>query len=205
MFDPPPGYDDMEGDAALGPGFATLEVPEVGAVQARRPRPHAIPALVALTTAPGPDQRDRAVQFVQAHLAEGELERLTVEMMSGAVPTDSVERIVRAMVTWGTARTYVAVVTLAVLTAHHWRTLRLRLVKDGISDPMALPHMHLLLDATEAAVLEAMPHDSMERTLFLDRLYSPLGDPYAAKDGPPAGFSEEDMEASFDAFAAAAR
>lgn len=205
MFDPPHGYADLEGDAALGPGSAVLEVPEVGPVQAYRPRPASLPALVAAATAPSSQQLDLTLQFVQNHLAEGELERITVAMMAGTAPANSIERIARAVTTWGTARPYVAVVTLAVVTAHHWRTLRLRLVKDGISDPMSLPHMHLLLDATEAAVLESMPPDSMERTLFLDRLYSPLVDPEASNSGPPAGFSEEDMEASFDAFAAAAR
>ncbi len=100
---------------------------------------------------------------------------------------------------------YVAVITLSVLTAHHWRTLRLRLLKAGVHNPMLLSSMHMLLDTAEDAVLDALPHDSMERTMFIDRLYSPLNDPETLKNGSPAGFTDEDVEDSFDAFAAAAR
>ena len=98
-------------------------------------------------------------------------------------------------------------VTLAVMTAHHWRTIRLKLVQSGVHDPMRLPTMHILLDTTEAAVLEAMSGDrdsDMKRTMFLDKLYSPLSDP-AAPAGPPPGFTDDDTEAAFDAFASAAR
>jgi hypothetical protein len=109
VFDPPPGYADMEGDAATAPhseNYETLDVPEVGAVQARRPRPNAIPALVAASIAPatGTERRDQTVRFVYAHLGEGELERIYVAMMIGEAPADSIERIARAVATWGTAR-----------------------------------------------------------------------------------------------------
>ena len=32
------------------------------------------------------------------------------------------------------------------MTAHHWRTVRLKMALAGISDPMALPTAHMLLD-----------------------------------------------------------
>lgn len=196
----------MEGDAELAPYsdvYATLTVPEVGPLRARRLMPNAVPTIAAAMN--GPDHADHVVRLVSDHLADGELERVYVAMMTGDAPTDSMDKIVRALTTWGTARPYVAVVTLAVMTAHHWRTLRLRLVKSGVHDPMRLPSMHIVLDATEAAVLEAMAHDSMERTVFLDRLYSPLHDPGAPRDVAPTGFTDDDVESSFDAFAAAAR
>lgn len=75
---------------------------------------------------------------------------------------------------------------------------------------MSLSTMHILLDTTEAAVLEAFAMSrekdaEMKKAQFLDRLYSPLADP--ADKGKPAqipGFDDEDVESSFDAFAAAA-
>lgn len=108
---------------------------------------------------------------------------------------------------------YAAVITLSVLTAHHWRTLRNRMLMAGIPDPMRLTSMHALLDTTEATVLEAMHGDNprdgeMKRSMFLDRLYAPSlavntlnGDEYVAQ---PEGFEEDEVEASFDAFAQAA-
>lgn len=104
---------------------------------------------------------------------------------------------------------YIAVITLAVMTAHHWRTIRLKLVQSGVHDPMSLRSMHMLLDATEGAILEAMSGDrdsEMKRTMFLDKLYSPLSDPSSATATErPRGFTDDDTEDAFDAFAAAAR
>lgn len=107
---------------------------------------------------------------------------------------------------------YIAVITLCVMTAHHWRTMRLKLLQAGIGDPMTLPHMHMVLDATEAAVLEAIANQNakdaeFKRSQFLDRLYSPVVEASLHGDTRsqiPAGFTEEEMEASFDAFTAAA-
>lgn len=109
MFDPPPGYDDMAGDAdafPCDPHFHPLEVPGVGVVQARRPMPKSVPALamaanskIELTS-----RSDYLVLFVSNHLAEGELERVYVEMITQDLPPDTIERIARAVATWGTAR-----------------------------------------------------------------------------------------------------
>jgi hypothetical protein len=99
------------------------------------------------------------------------------------------------------------------MTAHHWRTLRLKLLLAGVSDPMALASMHALLDSTEGAILEAISAESakdseMKRSLFLDKLYAPHADPYAINDDgyvpKPKGFEDDEVEASFAAFAAAA-
>lgn len=97
------------------------------------------------------------------------------------------------------------------MTAHHWRALRLKLVLAGIVNPMLLSTMHILLDSTEAAVLESMSGEKdseMRRTMFLDRLYAPSpevktinGKRHVAK---PKGFDDDEVEASFDAFAQAA-
>jgi hypothetical protein len=212
MFDPPPGYVDMLGDAetaAYSELYETLVVTDVGVLTARRPRPNAIAAL-AMSATPSQLDTSRAdfiVMFVTNHLHPDELERVYVAMMIGNAPSDSIDRIARAIATWGTARPYLAVVTLAVMTAHHWRTLRLKFVQSGVPDPMRLTTMHILLDATESAVLEAMAssgdRDSeMKRTMFIDQLYSPLADqPYET----PRGFTDDDTEDAFDAFAAAAR
>lgn len=109
---------------------------------------------------------------------------------------------------------YAAVITLAVMTAHHWRAIRLKLTLAGITNPMNMPSMHILFDTTEMAILEAMQGDNprdgeMKRTQFIDRLYAPApevdelnGEDYEAQ---PEGFEADDVEASFDAFIQAAR
>lgn len=114
----------------------------------------------------------------------------------------------------GNRAPYVAVVTLCVMTAHHWRPLRSRFQAAGIPDPMLLSSMHPLLDMTETAILENMQGDNardgeMQRSMFLDRLYAPSvevnalnGEKYVAI---PDGFGEDELEDSFDAFAQAAR
>lgn len=95
------------------------------------------------------------------------------------------------------------------MTAYHWRTIRLRMARAGIHDPMALPTMHILLDETETTVLESMIGTNQndteaKRTMFIDKLYAPVmhthlnGERYTPQ---PEGFDEDSMEASFDAFA----
>lgn len=109
MYDPPPGYEDLLGDcehAPSSPHFCTLEVAGVGAVRARRPMPNATAALAMAANAKIDltSRADYLVLFVRNHLDEGELERLYVEMITQDLPTDSVERVARAVATWGTAR-----------------------------------------------------------------------------------------------------
>jgi hypothetical protein len=100
---------------------------------------------------------------------------------------------------------YVAVITLAVMAAHHYRTLRTKLLLAGISDPMGLRTMHMLLDTIESMVLESMSMSGdrdaeFKRAQFIDSLYSPV---VAGGSGAPAGFSPDEVDSAFDAFAAA--
>lgn len=100
------------------------------------------------------------------------------------------------------------------MAAHNWRTLRSRLQGNGIADIMALPSMHVVLDAMEQLGLESAVHGARKEEeakskvgAFYNKLYAP--DPTARiinGDGwqpKPAGFEEEEIEASFDAFMSA--
>jgi hypothetical protein len=110
MFDPPPGDADMLGDAEhadVAPvRYSDLDIEDVGVVRARRPLPNAVPALAMAANAKLDigARADYLVLFVRNHLAPGELERVYVEMITGDMPADAVERIARAVATWGTAR-----------------------------------------------------------------------------------------------------
>ena len=86
--------------------FYPLEVPDVGAVVARKPMPHSIAslAMAANSKIPVQSRTDYLVLFVQNHLAPGEMERIYVEMIQGSLPVDSIELISREIATWGTAR-----------------------------------------------------------------------------------------------------
>lgn len=105
---------------------------------------------------------------------------------------------------------YVAVITLSVMTAHHWRPVRTKLLLAGIADPMGLRNMHMLLDTVESMILESMSMSGekdaeFKRSQFIDQLYSPAND-VGLSDGKaaiPAGFSPDEVDSAFDAFAAA--
>jgi hypothetical protein len=220
VWDPPPGFDDILGDAEGAPSsrrWAPVSVPEVGAVLCRRPRPNAIGwlAMAANPNVEGVEQRDHLMQFVTHHTDPAELEALQDRMIDAdaSVPIDAVERIARELAVWGTARPYAAVIELAFHTAHHWRVIRHKLLTSGIADPMRLPSMHPVLDATEAVVLEAMvdyedPDEAKrKRQQFQDRLYRPApakvqlnGERYRPQVAPPPGFEPHEVNASFDVF-----
>lgn len=109
MYDPPPGYADLEGDSENGTysdRFAPLDVPKVGVVKARKPLPNAVSTLASAANSKIEERSriDYLVLFVKNHLDSGELERIYVEMITGDIPPDSIERIARAVATWGTAR-----------------------------------------------------------------------------------------------------
>jgi hypothetical protein len=109
MYDPPPGYADMEGDAHTAPysqQFDDLNVDGVGVVKARRPMPNAVHnlSMAANSDLDTSTRVDYVVLFVRNHLAPGELERMYHGMITGDTPADSIERIARAVATWGTAR-----------------------------------------------------------------------------------------------------
>jgi hypothetical protein len=93
-----------------------------------------------------------------------------------------------------------------VLTAHHWRPLRSKLLLAGIGDPMGLPSMHSLLDLTESALTESMSADPEEGSKkvseFIDQLYAPPVEPAKAKAGykaPPSWWTEGNSDDEFDA------
>ena len=99
----------MAGDAETAPHsdrFDDLEVDGVGVVRARRPMPNAVPALASAANSKieAASRVDYLVLFVRNHLDAGELERIYHLMITGDAPADSVERIARAVATWGTAR-----------------------------------------------------------------------------------------------------
>lgn len=110
LYEPPPGNVDMESDAERGPyspHFHELMVDEVGIVIARKPMPNAIPALASASSANiAADARaDYLVLFAQNHLDEGEMDRLFYEMSTKPdMPPDTIERVARAIATWGTPR-----------------------------------------------------------------------------------------------------
>ena len=209
MFEPPPGYEDLLADAEAHPGVSEFEawtVPGVGLVSARRPMPDAV-ALLAMASnsvLDAPSRIDYMMRFIHVHVSEADVERVLFDMMAGDLPANAMDRMVRSIVTWGTARPYVAVVSLAVMAAHHWRTIRQKLLMAGVTDPMGLGSMHRILDAAEALAVEsATGSEQPQRELesLYRRLYGPSPDDL---DPVPSGFQPDEVEASFDAFARAA-
>jgi hypothetical protein len=96
------------------------------------------------------------------------------------------------------------------MAAHNWRALRLRFADRGIGSVMTeVPSMHIVLDAIESLGAESAASGAKTATeaksklsTYYDRLYKP--DPTTIKVNgpitPPPGFSDEEVEASFDAF-----
>lgn len=214
LFDPPAGFDDLLGDCAPRGGFEPMVVDGVGEVLMRRPGPHALGDL-AMGNNPKTTPQLRSQhsnRFVQQHLADGELERILTGMVDGALPPDSVFLVGKALATWGTARPYRAVVTLAVVAGQHWRAVRALLLEKGVGDPMGLPSMHPILDVAEQAVLDSFhsddaQQDRLQRDQFTSGLYKP-DQPVVVKGRRvvvPDGFDDEDTSASFDAWAASIR
>lgn len=198
--------------AAPLPEPEPLEVPRLGTFQAREPRPRSV-AVLAMTQNNDLTDAERAGYislFVAQHLADGEYERVVNGMMDGDFPDiGTVSKLMMAIATWGTARPYLAIVNLAVTCAQSWRRIRPRIVNNGIPDPMELTSMGVLLDMTEEIILECMvtgnaTKDEMTRDGFYNRLYAPIvieGETV----GPPPGWSDEETDDSFDAFAASFR
>ena len=96
------------------------------------------------------------------------------------------------------------------MAAHNWRALRTRAAENGLGLLMAVPTMHIVLDLIEQVGIESSAQDAKTTieartkiTGFLDKLYKP--DPVTiaingGEVGPPPGWSDEEVEASFDAF-----
>ena len=99
------------------------------------------------------------------------------------------------------------------MAAHNWRALRTRALDKGIGHLMDLSSMHVVLDLMEQIGLESATHDAKTKaeamgkvTSYYDKLYKP--DPTAIKVNggviePPPGWSDDEVEASFDAFLSA--
>lgn len=95
------------------------------------------------------------------------------------------------------------------MTAHHWRTVRLKMALAGISDPMALPTAHMLLDLVEHLIVESFhASDKPEQAQAkLDQFYNALYRPppetlksMGSGHKPiPAGFDPDDVDDAFDA------
>lgn len=111
MYDPPPGYADLMSDAQDAPApsnrFHDLRVDGgVGVVRARKPMPNATAALSHSANAKLPVDRKLGYinMFVQNHVADGEFNRLLTGMVLGQLPEDTMQRVTRAISTWGTER-----------------------------------------------------------------------------------------------------
>lgn len=163
-----------------------LAVARVGAVKARKPTPRAVAALsMTGNDKVDPTARlDYFTRFVMDHLDEGEYEWILSEMLCERLPHDAVQRVARAVATWGTERPYTAVMTLSVFTGHNWRNIRQKLANAGIESPLRLPSLHALLDITEDIVVESLlasgedrdgPPSEGEKKLarFYDAIYAP--------------------------------
>lgn len=114
MYDPPPGYLDLIADAAehfrkvqRGEGpMHPLEVEGVGTIQARSPIPGSCAALGASGRSKASDGEKMGYLnlFVQNHIGKEQYEDLLCRMLTDEAPADSVQRIVEAIITKGTAR-----------------------------------------------------------------------------------------------------
>lgn len=222
MFDPPPGFLDLISDAEDWPvtgELHDLHIPRIGEVRARKPQPRSAAALAMsanIKAKPG-EQMDNLQRFIREQLADGEYERVAEAMIDDELEDDAMQRISRGLATWGTARPYAAVTTLALFTGHNWRTIRHKLTLAGIKNPMALPSLHTLLDITESIVIESLfrsgekkegPPTSGERKVqeFYDSIYRPdptddsEDDELTETPYVPSGFEDpNEIEDSFDA------
>ena len=216
----PPGYDDFLTDAAaIDPDGDYEFLPiggRIGTILARRPRPRSAAALAQASNGKIKDveRADYMHLFLADHLPSDQFEELLQRMIDGELSADTIQRVVQAVATWGTARPYTAVINLVVITAYHWRSMRAKLAQTGIADALrTMTSMHALLDFTEQITLESLAKsgdgqnaaEKSQRAIddFMFRLYAP--DPNErTEDGRvpvPAGFDEGAMESNFDAFA----
>ncbi|MBV9869128.1 MAG: hypothetical protein JO214_00655 [Frankiaceae bacterium] len=102
------------------------------------------------------------------------------------------------------------------MAAHNWRALRVRFASHGVVSIMRdVPSMHIVLDEIEQLGTESAVHGAKTEaearaklTSYFDKLYKPDAITVKINGGvepPPPGFSDEEVEASFDAFLNAQR
>jgi hypothetical protein len=214
----PPGYDDFMADAqAIDPAgdYDIVNVRGIGPIHARHPKPRSAAALAQASNGKlkNAERVDYLHLFLSEHLPPEDVEKLLQRMIDGEIASDTMQRVVSGVATWGTARPYTAVINLVVITAYHWRSMRAKLACNGIADPLRnMTSMHALLDFSEQITLESLAksgegqnaHQQAQRAIdnFMFKLYAP--DPNEkTEDGEmsiPAGFDMDAMEGNFDAF-----
>ncbi len=109
MYDPPAGYEDFLADAERanrgdGP-MHPLEVEGVGTILARNTIPGSAAALGAAGRSKASDTEKLGYLnlFVRNHIGAEQHEKLLMRMLSGDAPADTMNRVVEAITTGGTA------------------------------------------------------------------------------------------------------
>lgn len=139
--------------------------------------------------------------FLADHLHDGQhaFSDLLRGIVDGDYPGDIIQRTLQAVATIDTSRSFTAVLGLVMVAGHHWRTIRSRLTLAGITDPMRLPSMHVVLDVAESIAVESMADgtdDGRKRVeKFLDTLYRPEVRETSGTGWrpPPSGFTAEQI------------
>ena len=110
MYDPPAGYQDFLADAENsdrgdGPMYP-LEVEGVGTIQSRKPIPGSAAALGASGRSKASDREKVGYLnlFVRNHIGAEQYEDLLMRMMTGDAPANTMNLVVEAITTRGTAR-----------------------------------------------------------------------------------------------------
>lgn len=110
MYDPPAGYKDFLADAENAGGgdgpMYPIDVEGVGTIQARRLIPGSAAALGASGRSKASDGEKLGYLnlFVRNHIGADQYEQLLMRMMTEDAPADTMNRIVEAITTRGTAR-----------------------------------------------------------------------------------------------------
>ena len=206
----PPGFTDLAGDAADAPPLGEpvpLDVDGVGTVLARKPRPRSLAALShAYDEHAEPAERSCWLnRFLTDHTDQLDYERVIAAMATGELPADSVDRILRGIVRWGTGRPFRAVLSLAVTAGASWRTIRVQIP----SDPMLMSSMHRVLDEVERIVVESQAtgdpeKDRAAREAYTRRLYAAEAPAAGVRSDQPPSWWPADGGAAANAAAARA-
>jgi hypothetical protein len=109
MYDPPPGFPDLEHDAGLcdrDGSYRSLDVPGVGTLLARLPLPKSVSAISMAANS----KLDAATKagylnlFVRNHVGDDTHEDLLRGMITGDYPDDALQKVARAIACVGTPR-----------------------------------------------------------------------------------------------------